>query len=349
MSETWRQPPNGHPRGISSIKAIIALPIIIMFAWIGAEIGLAVRAANGARTAADAIALAAAARVREGFDASVTDALAAAAANRGPNGPVIVEIGAEPVGGGDVEFGRWDEASRSFVPDPDGGPAVRVRVRFAADHPNGAAGLIFARLFGAGLFAIERTSVAIHNPPRHLTSALVVAPDGVGMDLAGAATVVAWGGLSLASEAAIPLRIAGDAEIDAPVVRVRTALDADTVAAISGTVETVEAIAADPFAAVALPPMGAGDPDQIDHDQLGITVVSPGLHAGLSATGGTVVLGPGIHRFAGPILLGGSAVLSLDGATLRLDDGVGMELTGSAGIAGTASGSFSGGMARFGG
>ena len=122
-------------RGVSTIYVVVVLPVVLMLAWLGLEIGIVVRSANGAKNAADAIALAAAARHADGPDVVRADAMAAAAANRGPNGPVIVQIADGPAGGGDVEFGDWDQDARAFSSNVNGGPAARVTVRFAAGHP----------------------------------------------------------------------------------------------------------------------------------------------------------------------------------------------------------------------
>lgn len=164
-----------------------------MLAWLGLEIGIVVRSANGAKNAADAIAVAAAARHADGPDVIRADAMAAAAANRGPNGPVVVQIADGPAGGGDVEFGDWDEDSRAFSSNVNGGPAARVTVRFAADHPNGAPSLIFSGLFKASPVSVERTSIAMYNPPRHITSLLTMADSGSSIDMEGSARLSARG------------------------------------------------------------------------------------------------------------------------------------------------------------
>ena len=116
-------------RGASTATVIIFLPVVLMMAWFGVEIGLAVRSVTSAKFAADAVALAAAARYRDSGTDVRADAQAAAAGNRGPNGPIVVTIGGGPAGGGDVEFGQWDDELRVFTVDSDGGPAVRARHR----------------------------------------------------------------------------------------------------------------------------------------------------------------------------------------------------------------------------
>ena len=70
-----------HPRfarGISTIWMVIALPVVMMMAWLALEIGLVVKSGNQAKLAADAIALAAAARFGDGWEGASQDAFAAA-------------------------------------------------------------------------------------------------------------------------------------------------------------------------------------------------------------------------------------------------------------------------------
>ncbi|MEE2895736.1 MAG: pilus assembly protein TadG-related protein, partial [Planctomycetota bacterium] len=71
-------------RGISSIKLLVGLPAIILVAWLSIEIGLAYRAVQQATNGADAAALAAAARLPDGWEAMREDAILAASANPGP-------------------------------------------------------------------------------------------------------------------------------------------------------------------------------------------------------------------------------------------------------------------------
>ncbi len=332
-----RLQPRSNCRGISSIKTIVALPAILMFAWLSVEIGLALRAFNHAKIASDAISLAAAARYRDGFSASVDDAMAAAAGNRAPSGAVQIAIGDGPDGGGDVEFGRWDDLTRSFVTDPAGGPAVRVTVRFASDHPNGAPGLVFPGLFTPAFFAIERSSVAVYTPPKHITSLLVAGSAAPTVSLADAGRLVARGGVSVPCDGDFAVSITGTASIEAAVVRIEGAIDAGSESAIEGSIEQQLAVADDPFAAVALPPLDPAGASEIQHDDLGTTLVAPGVHAGLTASGGVIILEPGLHQFAGPISLSGNASLQLDGATIQLADGFGIEVREQASITGTPS------------
>lgn len=333
--------PSAHPspncRGAASVKMIVLLPTMLMFAWLSIEIGLALRAYNQAKIASDSISLAAAARYRDGFSVSVDDAFSAAATNRAPSGPVQIAIGDGPDGGGDVEFGRWDDVGRSFVVDPAGGPAVRVTVRFAADHPNGAPGLVLPGLFSPAFFAIERSSVAVYTPPKHVTSLLVAGNSAPTVVVADSGRMVTRGGISISCDGDFAISVLGTGSVETAVVRVEGLVDPGTELVISGSIEQKLAVADDPFAAIMMPAVDPTAATSIDHDDLTTTLVPPGVHSTLSASGGTIILQPGLHQFAGSISLSGSASLQLDNATIQMGDGVGIEVLGQASIAGTPS------------
>jgi len=323
-------------RGVSTVKFAVALPSIIMMTWFGAEAGLLLRAHTNAKSAAEAIALAAAARHRDGHEASGADALAAAGEWRGPNGPLALAIDPGPAGGGDVEFGHWDADARSFTQHQEGGPAVRARVRLASDHANGAPGFVLAGLFGAASIAIEASAVAVHVPPQHITSLVLLSPGEGALEVAGSSAVRADGGISVASADALAVEVLDSAVIQASIVRVAGDVGIASGAEIEGRVATGEAPVEDPFVQVALPAVAGGGEAAIDHNDGSTTLVQPGVHAGLTASGGRVVLQAGLHQFTQPITLSGTAILEFDGAMVQLDTGASLSLSDGAAIVGDA-------------
>ncbi len=324
-------------RAFSTVKVVAALPAFIMMTWFGVEIALAVRAMGQARAAADSIAVAAAARARDGHQIARADALAAAAASRGPNGPVSVTIGDGPAGGQDVEFGDWDEVTRSFVPNPSGGDAVRARVRFASDHPNGTASPVLSGLFGASPLAIERTSVAIHVRARHTTSLLLDAASGVVLSIGGAAIVDLDGGISVRSSGTGCVVVGADASLSASVVRAAGSVDAGSVSQVDGTVIDGFDVPPDPFAGLVMTPIDVTSAIAIDHDDLSVTEVEPGVHQGIEIAGGSVVLLPGLHQFSGAIVVRGTGSLVLQDATVQLDTAASLSIAGQGSVTGTPS------------
>ncbi|MFM7259187.1 MAG: hypothetical protein ACKO3W_01150 [bacterium] len=322
-------------RGVSSIKVLLAIPSVAMLAWLGAETALVIRAANQAKSAADAIALAAAARFADGFETARLDALTAAAASPGPKGNIVVTIPQSPGGGEDLVFGAWDEASRAFTPNGDGGPAARARVRLGGDSPNGAPGIVLAGLFEIADISLERTSIAVYSPPRHAT-ALHVVGDGSGvLELMDEATGTSRNGISVRSNSAQAVEIDDQSTLTVPILRIAGSLSPTSAEGVAGSIETGSAVANDPFDAVALPTFDPAAAAAISVEDGATTMVAPGVHEALECSSGTIVLQPGIHHFVGSVTLSGSARLELDRAIVHLATGDGIELSDSSTMRGT--------------
>jgi hypothetical protein len=186
---------------MSTILLVLALPLIIVFTWFALEFALVARHASSAKSAADAIATAAAARYPDGADVARTDAISAAGANNGPNGPLVLLATEGPGGGGDLEFGTWDPQTHVFTPDAtEGGPAVRATVRLSSSHPNGAVSLLLAGLFNVPPVEMEHASIAVYHPPTHTTSLLLADADDSSLALAGTSILRSRGGVSVAAD-----------------------------------------------------------------------------------------------------------------------------------------------------
>ena len=127
--------------------------------------------------------------------------------------------------------------------------------------------------------------------------------------------------------------------MEVPIVRVPGTIDETSGTHIDGAIKNLTDIPDDPFANAAIPIMTAGFAEAIDHDGMGFTRVAPGVHLGLVASGGNVILDPGLHQFAGGISLSGSAVLELDAATIQLAEGAAINLADSSSIIGKGSAS----------
>ena len=317
---------------------MVWLPVVIMMSWLALEVALLYRWANRAQAAADAAALAAAARYRDGREAASADAVTAAGASAGPAGPITIDVGDGESGGADLEFGTWDEDTRTFTPDPaEGGESVRVTVRLAPGHPNGAPSMILGGLFTPGGISMTRRSTAVYVPPRHETSALVTATLGTGLTLQGTSVLSSRGGVSLATSSTDAAVIASGARASVAVLRTAGTLGSQSRDALDGALEDGATIPEDPYAPAALPAIDASAAAPIALEPSGVTLVAPGVHAGLVASGGTIVLQPGLHQFVGVVSLAGTASLQLSGATMQLDAGVALALSGSASVTGTPS------------
>lgn len=323
-------------RGTASILALVALPVLLVFTWFCIEYARIHRHAGRAKLAADAAALAAAARYADGPDVARSDAIAAAAGHEGPSGPLVLVVAEGPAGGGDLEFGDWDPQARIFTPNPDGGKAARATVRLAEGHPNGGVALLYSGLFDITPATVVQTSIALFRPPTHTTSLLLADPSASSLALAGSAVLRGRGGISVANDDAGAVTVGDGASLDVPIVRAAGTVDDDDEARVDGEVEEGATVPADPFAGVEVPPIDLGAPvaeTEVDPDAR--TMLAPGVHGALAASAGTVVLLPGLHQFRGGISMSGTAAIEFDGATIQLAPGVALELSDAAALRGT--------------
>lgn len=318
---------------------VVAIPAVLLMTWMGVEAGLAVRAVHQAHRAADAAALAAAARHADGHETKNQDALTAAQACQGPNGPVVIATVDAAGGGGDVVYGRWNETTRTFTPEPDGGPAARVTVRFAEDSPNGAPQLLLWGFFQGDSPSFTRSSVAVYNPPKHTTSMLLESQGSGALDFDHSATIVSRGGVSVASSEQVavigrgPVRAASALEV--PVLRVAGAVEETVRGSYVGSIEEGAEIPADPMAGFELPPIDAGASGSITDGAGGQQRIAPGAHEQLNVTAGTVVLEAGVHQFTQAVTVSGSAEIVLEQAAIQLAPSATLSVTGSASITGS--------------
>jgi hypothetical protein len=244
-----------------------------------------------------------------------------------------------PGGGGDLVYGSWDASTRQFSPSSsDGGPAAEVTIRFAEDHPNGGVPLILSGLFGSGAVAVERTSVAVYNPPKHMTSLLLPDASLAFVSMGGTAGLRAKGGVSVASQGSSSVQVTEGASMHVPILRSAGTMDDSLGSRISGSVESSATVPEDPYVGVSVPVFDATNAAEIALSGAGTLHVAPGIHAALVAGSGTIVLDPGIHQFGGGIELSGTVVLELDQALVQIQDGGGLQLRDSASIVGTSIG-----------
>lgn len=299
-------------RGLSTLLFLLALPTLIIFTWLGVEVGLAIRSANQAKIAADAIALAAAARLQDGFEATRETALLAASINEGPSGAITVSMSEDNTG--DVQRGTWDPSTRTFIAIPGGNGAIRATVSFGPNSPNGSPGIILPGIFELMDYEITRSSVAVPLPNIDGPSIGIA---GSGLEMAGSSLLRSAGyvDVSLLTSGVLDLR--GDSLIDAPMLRSDSGIPDQVADAVTGDVVTNTTLFEDPHAAKPPPllqPQTDGDPE--------IGFLSPGLHAdGLTVANGTLVLMPGIHQFgASGLQVIGDGRIILDRAMVHLVD-----------------------------
>ena len=307
-------------RGISSIKLLVGLPAIILVAWFSIEIGLAYRAVQQATNGADAAALAAAARLPDGWEAMREDAILAASANPGPTGGLVVEAPNDGPGG-DIVLGRWDPDSRRFVPDPDARDAAAVTVRIGGGTPNGTPGFLLPGLLEIASLELQRTSVATWNPPEFATALLALgrSDTGHGLELDGNVLLDVFGGTSVASDTSQSVRVAGKATLQTAVLRTAGDLARGSEDGIVGEVERNSIIPEDPYEDLEIPkPAGIILGNQSTSQSS--VQLEPGLYRdGLVVSDRTVTFLPGLFQFgAFGLRIEGTGAVELLDASIQL-------------------------------
>ena len=141
------------PERRGAIILLTAFLLIVMLALcaFAIDLGFVVNARTEAQRAVDAGAYAGAALLPQGTDASEAEALALV----GQNYVSGADAGAHTT---TVEFGHWDESTRTFSISADKPSAIRVVSNFD-DRP-----MFFGQLFGQNMFGTAAEAIATYQP-----------------------------------------------------------------------------------------------------------------------------------------------------------------------------------------
>ena len=327
-------------RGIASIKILVALPTMIAFTWLGIEFGLVLRALQQSKIAADAGALAAAARLPEEFAVFRASAMTATESNAGANGGLSIEVLLDGPGI-DLLTGDWDAANQVFSTDPDAREAVKVTVRVGSGAPNEAPGFFLPNLLELADITFTRSAVATWNPRPASSSLLLVEPTGKhALSLGNSALQDSVGEVAVSSSNPKAVQITAMAMLRTPALRVTGDLDSSDAGQVDGEeVETGVDPLPDPLANIPFPleqGIGTVPPDLSPGETFDL---EPGRHPeGLTVDTGTLRFLPGVHQFGGTGLeLSGNAVVILSDATIQLLDSSTFRMLGSSRLLGPPS------------
>ena len=327
-------------RGIASIKILVALPTMIAFTWLGIEFGLVLRALQQSKIAADAGALAAAARLPEDFDVFRASAMMATQSNAGTNGGLVIQVPGD-IPGIDLLTGTWDVANQTFNPDPDARESVKVTVRVGSGAPNEAPGFFLPNLLELADITFTRSAVATWNPrPASSSLLLVESTEKHALSLDDSALQDSVGEVAVSSSSMKAVQINAMAILRTPALRVTGDLDASDAGQVDGEeVETGVDPLPDPLTDIPFPldqGIGTPPPDLSPGETFDL---EPGRHPeGLTFDTGTLRFLPGVHQFGGTGLeLSGDAVVVLSDATIQLLDSSTLRMLGSSRIMGPPS------------
>ncbi len=322
-------------RGVVLVWVAVLMVVLVGVTGLAIDVGYTMLVRHQLQNAADAAALAGAHEVL--LDETGQQARTAASSIGSLNYAHGTAVSFD-LDGGDVIVGRYDTASRIFLPNAEYPNAVRATARLTSGSPNGALPLFFGPMFGVTSVDVQRTALAVKRfTPGYAWSVLDSdAPEAV--KFSGTTTFESiHGGGVVNSSAGSAFHARGRPKIRTPQVDlvggnvIRGAVDFDP-----SRLHPIDAPVADPLGDVPEPDLDAllsqGLQDEGSlwlNDQASVTIsptsgTSDGYHyfsGGIRMQGGTLTLTPGIY------ILDGEG-LSMTGGNL-IANGVMLHIVGS--------------------
>jgi|KBSSwiStaDraftv2_1062776.scaffolds.fasta_scaffold25369_6 Flp pilus assembly protein TadG len=334
------------------IVVFVAILAIVIFGFVGLAVDAAHIQSAGSQlqNAADAAALAAAAKVH-------TEALAGgslgtyvltrkaatdiAVLNTAAEKTVTLKANSANDASGDVVVGTWDDATHTFIPTLVLPNAVKVTARLSGDSAAGALPLTFGAMFGVASSDVERSAIAClsYEPNAFIH---VLDPSGKGtLKLSGTADIMCGDGkVQVDSSNSCAIDFNGTPTLTAAKTNVHGGSCAAS-GCIQGALVENGPVEADPLADI-LPtttdwnavksamakPLGANG--KINS----AGVFTPGYYPkGLSITSSTTVtLLPGTYMFGDDLSMNAQTLLSGAGVTILMDKGAKISVSGGASL-----------------
>lgn len=323
-----------HEKGISLIWTAIFLVVFIGFVGLATDLGYALWVAGELQTAADAAALAGAETLllnEAGVDA---EAILIAGDNKAAGQSVILTPNANNSSAGDIVLGTFNTATQVFTPTVVGPNAVKVVASFSSGTPNGPLALFFGPAFGVNTVNISRKAIAITTGGSGGGAGmLLLSPNGnPALSLKGNGNITVEGGnVQVDSSAAGAVGLVGNGNLTAIALNVVGNYSTKGNGTINGQTNTGAPPMTDPLASLPVPSVTN---NQGSVPKKGGVTLQPGYYPnGISLTGGTVTLSPGIYNLGGAGLdITANGSLVGNGVMLYLSDGAGISLTGNGSV-----------------
>ncbi len=329
---------------------IVAIFAVVLLGFVGLALdGSHVQsAAHQLQDAADAAALAAAAKLASesspsggSYDTTRTAAVDVAALNEAVGLPVKLDPNTGNSAGGDVVVGTWNTASSVFTPTTTSPNAVKVVARRTTGTADGPLPLYFGGALGFASGEVARTAIAsfVVSPNPFV---LVLDPAGDGaLTMSGNGSLgVSGGKVQVNSTSSTGIKMSGNAVISADVAAVCGNASLSGNASISN-LEAGASAYADPLESLlptstawntvknSMPkPLGA-------NGKIGGTgTFAPGYYPkGLSLSGPSIAtLQPGLYMFGDSFSMSGQSTLIGTAVTFLVDSGIQPSLSGGAGM-----------------
>jgi len=283
-------------RAVSILWMLGILGLGITLTGVGIDSGHLYLATQQVQNAADAAALAGAAKVRQSRDATIEAAMAVAEVNfvAGTAIPLVDNPNNDPAG--DIVIGRYSRETGVFTVTLTGANAVRVRARRTADSPGGRVPLLFGALVGLEGVNVERVAIAM-NGGGSGAGLLALAPTGCGLSVGGnSSLIVAGGEIHVNSSSSCAVCTNGGPIINTDMINVNGNVCFSSNTNYGGQVNPGASPIPDPLAYLPAPVPGAPmNPSGVSISG-GTTNLQPGYYPnGISMTNGTLNLAPGIY------------------------------------------------------
>lgn len=319
--------------GVTLVYVAIILPVLICLVGLGADTAYVYMASSQLQDAADAAALAGAAEVQFSTSQAVTNAMAAAAANKAAQASVQLATS-------DVVVGNYNQTSNTFTANGTPYNAVQVTARRTTGSPSGPLNLIFGKmpLIGVGSVNVSRSATAM--TAGTMNAAVVALSSSTSSAVSTTATLACGtGGVQCNSNSSSCVSCSGSGKITGTEVRC-CGTTSGSGSSFPSTVYTGATPVTDPCASLPEPAKGS-DLGSISHTTGSSTYsCSPGYYSGgitlagsnsLNLTQGTYILGPpGLQ-------VSGSASINAYGCTFFCTTGNSGSTCGTVSCAGSGS------------
>jgi|KBSSwiStaDraftv2_1062776.scaffolds.fasta_scaffold25369_5 Flp pilus assembly protein TadG len=340
--------PRSSERGfVLVIVAILAL-VAVGFVGLAVDFSHEQSVAGQLQDAADASALAAAARLYQevgtpaalsGYPATRQKAIDVAAVNKAADGPVKLKANVQNASNGDIVLGIWSASTKTFTPNVVAPNAVKVLACRTEGSISGPLQMSFGGPFDAVTANVSRSSIACFKANSNPLIHVLEPHDNDAMHMNGTTGLdVAAGGVQVNSDDSCALHINGTPMLTAGAVNVvgNVCVPAGS---IMGPLHTGASVIPDPLANI-LPDNaawnavknGMAKPLGGNGKISASGTFSPGFYPkGLDIQSSQVVtLQPGTYMFGGNISLNGQAQLHGTGVTILVDQGSSVTAKGGA-------------------
>jgi len=327
-----RRPRRGAAGTINAWVAI-ALPALVAMLGLSIDAGYMVWAGQQLQTAADAAALAGIQFIRESQTQCRQQAADIAALNKCSGQPVLLDLNTANDVLGDIALGRFDRETQVFTPTLTNPTAIQVIARRTDSSLNGGLPLLFGSVLGMETANIERRAIAMLGGGTGAGLLVLDEDDKKALWIHGSVDLYLNGGAIQvnSSDSTNAAQIHSGLTTDAVAINSVGAINTVGNPTFDATLnEGVEPIP-DPLQYLEPPAWNPAD----DHGTVSITTggtynLTPGYYSGgISATGGTLILEPGIYILEGAGLnISGNADLYAEGCMFYIAEGP-VDLTGN--------------------